>query len=120
MIQTARRYVFTCEMLVDNSLASGGTLAQRIAAHDEAALQELYAACGQRLFAYALRLSEDPAAAGHVWTFTASGLEKPNHGLTIISMLHPAAGNQFRLVGQTGSRRRSRSELKLNQVSGVP
>ena len=41
-------------------------LLQRIAARDEAALQELYAAYGQRLFAYALRLSGDPAAAEDV------------------------------------------------------
>jgi len=41
------------------------------------------------------------ATAGHVWTLTTSGLEKPNHGLTIISMLHLAEGTQYRLVGET-------------------
>ncbi len=41
------------------------------------------------------------AAAGHVWTLTAAGLEKPNHGLTIVSMLHLAEGTQYRLVGET-------------------
>lgn len=39
------------------------------------------------------------AAAGHVWTLTASGLEKPDHGLTIVSMLHLADSTQYRLVG---------------------
>jgi len=39
------------------------------------------------------------AATGHVWTLTASGLEKPNHGLTIVSMLHLADSTQYRLVG---------------------
>lgn len=36
---------------------------QRIATGDENALRELYAACGQRLYAYALRITGDPAAA---------------------------------------------------------
>jgi ABC-type multidrug transport system ATPase subunit len=39
------------------------------------------------------------AASGHVWTLTMSGLEKPNHGLTVVSMLHLADGTQYRLVG---------------------
>lgn len=39
------------------------------------------------------------AAEGHVWTFTTSGLEKPNHNLTVVSMLHLAEGMQYRLVG---------------------
>jgi RNA polymerase sigma-70 factor (ECF subfamily) len=38
-------------------------LLQRIAAKDEAALRELYAAYGQRLYAYALRLTNSPATA---------------------------------------------------------
>lgn len=37
-----------------------------IAGGDEAALHELYAAYGQRLYAYALRLTNDPAAAEDV------------------------------------------------------
>jgi ABC-2 type transport system ATP-binding protein len=40
------------------------------------------------------------AADGHVWSLTASGLEKPDHGLTIVSMLHLADGTQYRLVGE--------------------
>jgi ABC-2 type transport system ATP-binding protein len=40
------------------------------------------------------------AAAGHVWTLTTASLEKPNHGLTIVSMLHLAEGTQYRLVGE--------------------
>jgi ABC-2 type transport system ATP-binding protein len=43
------------------------------------------------------------AASGHVWTLTASDLEKPNHGLTIVSMLHLAEGTQYRLVGETAA-----------------
>jgi ABC-type multidrug transport system ATPase subunit len=39
------------------------------------------------------------AAAGHVWTLMISGLEKPNHNLTVVSMLHLAEGTQYRLVG---------------------
>lgn len=38
-------------------------LIRRIAAGDEAALGALYDACGQRLFAFALRITGDPAAA---------------------------------------------------------
>lgn len=41
-------------------------LIRRIAAGDEDALQALYAACDQRLYAYALRLTGDPAAAEEV------------------------------------------------------
>jgi len=41
------------------------------------------------------------AAAGHVWSLTISGLEKPNHGLTVVSMLHLADGIQYRLVGES-------------------
>lgn len=39
------------------------------------------------------------AAAGHVWTLTCSGLEKPDHDLSVLSMLHLADGIQYRLVG---------------------
>jgi ABC-type multidrug transport system ATPase subunit len=39
------------------------------------------------------------AASGHVWTMTCSGLEKPDHDLTVVSMLHLAEGTQYRLVG---------------------
>ncbi len=38
-------------------------LIQRMSAGDENAMRELYAAYGQRLYAYALRLTNDPAAA---------------------------------------------------------
>jgi RNA polymerase sigma-70 factor, ECF subfamily len=41
-------------------------LLQRISAGDESALRELYAAYGQRLYAYALRLTNDPASAEDV------------------------------------------------------
>lgn len=41
-------------------------LVHRIAANEEAALRELYAAYGQRLYAYALRLTGDPAQAEDV------------------------------------------------------
>jgi ABC-type multidrug transport system ATPase subunit len=39
------------------------------------------------------------ATEGHVWTLTLPGLEKPNHDLTVVSMLHLAEGTQYRLVG---------------------
>jgi ABC-2 type transport system ATP-binding protein len=39
------------------------------------------------------------AADGHVWMLTTSATEKPNHGLTVVSMLHLAEGTQYRLVG---------------------
>lgn len=41
------------------------------------------------------------AASGHVWTLTDSRLEKPDNGLTIVSMLHLTEGTQYRLVGET-------------------
>jgi ABC-type multidrug transport system ATPase subunit len=40
-------------------------------------------------------------AGGHVWTYTSAELEKPDHGLTIVSMLHLADGIQYRLVGES-------------------
>lgn len=43
------------------------------------------------------------AAEGHVWTITLPGLEKPNHDLTVVSMLHLAEGTQYRLVGSTAN-----------------
>ena len=39
------------------------------------------------------------AADGHVWMLTTSTTEKPNHDLTVVSMLHLAEGVQYRLVG---------------------
>ncbi|MEA5077845.1 MAG: ABC transporter ATP-binding protein [Anaerolineaceae bacterium] len=39
------------------------------------------------------------SAQGHVWTLTSS-TEKPNHNLTVVSMLHLSEGTQYRLVGQ--------------------
>jgi ABC-2 type transport system ATP-binding protein len=47
------------------------------------------------------QLSE--TASGHVWTLTSSALEKPDHGLTIVSMLHLADGTQYRLIGESAS-----------------
>lgn len=40
------------------------------------------------------------AAQGHVWTLTGSSGEKPDHNLTVVSMLHLSEGTQYRLVGQ--------------------
>ncbi len=46
----------------DNDLA----LVRRLVAGEDAAMHELYAAYGQRLYAYALRLTDDPAQAEDV------------------------------------------------------
>ena len=43
------------------------------------------------------------AADGHVWMLTTPATEKPNHGLTIVSMLHLAEGIQYRLVGPSAA-----------------
>jgi ABC-type multidrug transport system ATPase subunit len=43
------------------------------------------------------------AAAGHVWNLTSNTMEKPDHGLTIVSMLHLAEGTQYRMVGESAS-----------------
>ena len=40
------------------------------------------------------------AAQGHVWTLLDSGSEKPDHDLTVVSMLHLSEGTQYRLVGK--------------------
>jgi hypothetical protein len=39
------------------------------------------------------------SAAGHVWTLISSALERPDHDLMVVSMLHLAEGIQYRLVG---------------------
>ncbi len=49
-----------------NDLQHDIALMQRIADKNEAALQSLYADCGQRMYAYALRLTSDPALAEDV------------------------------------------------------
>jgi ABC-type multidrug transport system ATPase subunit len=43
------------------------------------------------------------AAGGHVWTLTISDMQKPDHGLTVVSMLHLAEGVQYRLVGESAA-----------------
>ncbi len=43
------------------------------------------------------------AATGHVWSLTTSGLDKLDHGLTVVSMLHLAEGTQYRLVGEAAA-----------------
>lgn len=43
------------------------------------------------------------AAEGHVWTLLRSGLERPNHQLRVVSMLHLSEGIQYRLVGEVAS-----------------
>src|SRR5512143_2251733 len=40
------------------------------------------------------------AASGHVWTLTCSGLEKPDHELTVVSMLPLPEEAQYLLVGR--------------------
>ncbi len=39
------------------------------------------------------------AAQGKVWTVMAANDQKPDHGLTVVSMLHLSEGTQYRLVG---------------------
>jgi ABC-type multidrug transport system ATPase subunit len=39
------------------------------------------------------------AARNHVWTLTMNGLDKPNHQMTVVSMMHLVDGIQYRLVG---------------------
>jgi ABC-type multidrug transport system ATPase subunit len=39
------------------------------------------------------------SAEGHVWTLTTQETEKPDHDLTVVSMLHLSEGIQYRLVG---------------------
>jgi ABC-2 type transport system ATP-binding protein len=43
------------------------------------------------------------AADGHVWMLTTPAAEKPNHDLTVVSMLHLAEGIQYRLVGSSAA-----------------
>jgi ABC-2 type transport system ATP-binding protein len=43
------------------------------------------------------------AAEGHVWTLALPSMEKPNHDLTVVSMLHLAEGTQYRLVGSNAN-----------------
>ncbi len=43
------------------------------------------------------------SARGHVWTLTTDSPEKPNHSMTVVSMLHLADGTQYRLVGPSAA-----------------
>ncbi len=43
------------------------------------------------------------AAEHHVWTVQTTGTQKPNNGLTVVSMLHLAEGTQYRLVGDAAA-----------------
>ncbi len=43
------------------------------------------------------------AANGHVWHYLSPRPEKPNHDLTVVSMLHLAEGTQYRLVGESAA-----------------
>ena len=43
------------------------------------------------------------AANGHVWMLTTPSMEKPDHDLTVVSMLHLAEGVQYRLVGPSAN-----------------
>ena len=43
------------------------------------------------------------AAEHHVWAIKTSNSHKPNHGLTVVSMLHLADGTQYRLVGDAAA-----------------
>lgn len=54
------------EQSVSDSDAHDRELVRRIASRDESALQELYQEFGQCLYAFALRLTSDPAAAEDV------------------------------------------------------
>lgn len=58
------------------------------------------------------------AASGHVWTLTCSDLEKPNHDLTVLSMLHLAEGTQYRLVGSHISNYPSAQEVQPGLEDG--
>ncbi len=58
------------------------------------------------------------AAAGHVWILTTSGLEKPNHGLTIVSTLHLVEGTQYRLVGETAAEHASAEPVQPGLEDG--
>jgi len=43
------------------------------------------------------------AAQGHVWILKTDSPEKPDHAMTVISMLHLTDGIQYRLVGPDAS-----------------
>ncbi len=43
-------------------------------------------------------------AEGHVWSLTSSNDEKPDGGLTVVSMLHLTDGIQYRLVGESAEK----------------
>jgi ABC-2 type transport system ATP-binding protein len=43
------------------------------------------------------------SANGHVWTLTTDKQEKPNHDMTVVSMMHLSEGTQYRLVGASAA-----------------
>lgn len=58
------------------------------------------------------------AASGHVWTYTSSKLEKPDHDLTVVSMLHLAEGTQYRLVGESAAQYSAAQEVQPGLEDG--
>jgi RNA polymerase sigma-70 factor (ECF subfamily) len=69
VIKTAKYYTFTPEIRLERSRPIPGAdleLAYRLAEGDTQALQELIAAYGQRMYAFALRLTGDPVRAEDV------------------------------------------------------
>jgi ABC-type multidrug transport system ATPase subunit len=43
------------------------------------------------------------SAQGHVWSLVTGSPEKPNHDMTVVSMLYLTDGTQYRLVGPEAS-----------------
>lgn len=57
-------------------------------------------------------------ADGHVWELTTTSTEKPDGGLTIVSMLHQSDGIRYRLVGESKPADRSAVAVKPGLEDG--
>lgn len=84
-------------------------LLQRIAGRDEAALQELYTVYGQRMFAFAVRLTGDPARAEDVvqdalvavWNSAGSFRGDGRAAAWLMGIVHHTAVKALRRRGET-------------------
>ncbi len=84
-------------------------LLRRIAARDESALQELYSVYGQRMFAFAVRLTGDPAQADDVvqdalvavWSSAGSFRGESRAAAWLMGIVHHTAVKALRRRGES-------------------
>jgi RNA polymerase sigma-70 factor (ECF subfamily) len=107
MLNTLMRLTFTMRIPLERStpdLDQDFALIKQIAAGNDDALRELYAAYGQRLYAYAVRITGDPAKADDVIQESLVAVWKSEGRVLawLLSIVHHKALNAVRLQSPDG------------------